>query len=170
MRKTMKMMAIALVVVLAAGAVSWAFMQWQFSEDSAEPMQTARSDETTVIDEPQNTSEPVEAETTSIQGSYIPLDDYTARTAEFADSTNVYFFHAPWCEVCQGIDAEITSDPDAIPDGITLIKTDFDTSTELRQKYGVTVQYTFVQVDDTGELVKKWNATSLAAVLAGIQS
>lgn len=56
-----------------------------------------------------------------------------------------------------------------IPAGVTMIKTDFDNSTDLRQKYGVTSQYSFVQVDNNGDKTAQWSATSLAKAVDGIE-
>lgn len=104
------------------------------------------------------------------QGSYITLADYNKDPSKYADSKKVYFFHASWCPICQGIDKEINADMSKIPAGVTLIKTDFDSSTDLRQKYGVTTQYTFVQVDNSGNETAQWSATSLDKAIAGIKS
>ena len=102
-------------------------------------------------------------------GAYVTLADYTKDPSKYADSTKVYFFHASWCPICQSIDKEITADVTKIPTGVTLIKTDFDTSTSLRQKYGVTTQYTFVQVDSNDNETAQWSATSLQKAIDGIK-
>ncbi len=52
---------------------------------------------------------------------------------------------------------------------VTIIETDFDSNRDLRQKYGVTYQYTFVQVDQDGTETNQWTADTVAKVLAGIQ-
>ncbi len=106
----------------------------------------------------------------SKQGSYVTLADYNKDPSKYADSKKVYFFHASWCPICQGIDKEINADMSKIPAGVTMIKTDFDNSTDLRQKYGVTTQYTFVQVDNNGNETAQWSATSLAKAIDGIKS
>jgi len=106
----------------------------------------------------------------SKQGSYVTLADYNKDPSKYADSKKVYFFHASWCPICQGIDKEINADMSKIPAGVTLIKTDFDSSTDLRQKYGVTTQYTFVQVDSNGNETAQWSATSLDKAIDGIES
>jgi thiol-disulfide isomerase/thioredoxin len=103
-------------------------------------------------------------------GNYITLADYNNDPSKYADSKKVYFFHASWCPICQGIDKDINADMSKIPSGVTLIKTDFDNSTDLRQKYGVTTQYTFVQVDNTGNETAQWSATSLQKTIDGIKS
>jgi thiol-disulfide isomerase/thioredoxin len=110
-----------------------------------------------------------DGEAMSKQGSYVTLEDYNKDTSKYADSKKVYFFHANWCPICQGIEKEITADMSKIPAGVTLIKTDFDTATVLRKQYGVTQQYTFVQFDNSGTQTKKWSATSLADVVSQIQ-
>jgi hypothetical protein len=106
----------------------------------------------------------------SKQGSYVTLADYNKDPSKYADSKKVYFFHASWCPICQGIDKEINADMSKIPAGVTMIKTDFDSSTDLRQKYGVTTQYTFVQVDGNGNETAQWSATSLDKAIDGIES
>jgi len=106
----------------------------------------------------------------SKSGSYVTLADYNANPTKYADSKKVYFFHASWCPICQGIDKEINADMSKIPAGVTLIKTDFDKSTDLRQKYGVTTQYTFVQVDNSGNETAQWSATSLDKAIEGVKS
>jgi thiol-disulfide isomerase/thioredoxin len=106
----------------------------------------------------------------SKSGSYVTLAEYTNDPSKYADSTKVYFFHASWCPICQGIDKEINMDTSKIPAGVTVIKADFDSSTELRKKYGVTTQYTFIQVDNNGNETGQWSATSLQKAIAGIKS
>lgn len=106
----------------------------------------------------------------SKQGSYVTLEDYNKDPGKYSDSKRVYFFHASWCSICKNIDEEIKSDMSKIPVGVTIIKTDFDDSTDLRQKYGVTTQYTFVQVDNNGNETSKWIATSLQKAIDGIKS
>lgn len=105
----------------------------------------------------------------STHGNYVSLADYTADTGKYADSKKVYFFHASWCPICKSIDQEASSDMSKLPAGVTLIKTDFDNATDLRKQYGVTTQYTFVQVDGTGAQVAKWSATSLSDAIAGMK-
>jgi hypothetical protein len=40
---------------------------------------------------------------------------------------------------------------------VTILKTDYDKETELKKKYGVTYQHTLVQVDKSGNMIKKWS-------------
>lgn len=111
-----------------------------------------------------------EGDTMTKQGSYVTIADYNKDPTKYTNSKKVYFFHASWCPICQSIDKEINATMSKIPAGVTMIKTDFDSSTELRQKYGVTTQYTFVQVDDNDNETAQWSATSLDKAIAGIKS
>jgi len=78
----------------------------------------------------------------------------------------VYFFHAPWCPTCQAADAEFQADIDTIPKNVEVFKTDYDSSKELKQKYSITYQHTFVQVDENGQEVTKWNGGGLEELIA----
>src|SRR3990167_6169147 len=69
----------------------------------------------------------------------------------------VLFFHAPWCPFCKAANAEFISRANEIPAGVTVLKTNYDSNTELKQKYGVTYQHTFVQIDNNENQVSKWN-------------
>lgn len=79
------------------------------------------------------------------------------RLAYAAEGAVVLFFHAPWCPTCRATEAAIAEE--GIPEGITLLKVDYDNATTLRQQYGVTTQHTFVQVDSEGNEITKWQGT-----------
>ncbi len=105
------------------------------------------------------------AEPAVAPGRYVDWADYDADRAAYADSDVVLFFHAPWCPSCRTTEESI--DADGVPDGLTLVKVDFDSATELRQKYGVTYQHTYVQVDPDGTALKKWTGSVTGADIAG---
>lgn len=156
---------VALIVVAGSAGAAYVLMSQNYSAD--QHVETAPN-EVADTTEGEATAEADIAEVTP--GRYVTLDEYQAAPDTYVSSTKVYFFHAPWCPVCKGIDEEIVADTSQLPDDVTLIKTDYDANTELRQKYGVTYQYTFVQVDDNGDLVKKYTATSYEAVVQGIET
>jgi thiol-disulfide isomerase/thioredoxin len=79
---------------------------------------------------------------------------YSEETLAAANGTKVLFFHAPWCPQCRQLDAEINDG--GIPENTTILKVDYDSNQALRQKYGVTIQTTFVTVDENGNLIKKY--------------
>ncbi|OGH66221.1 MAG: hypothetical protein A3J66_04185 [Candidatus Magasanikbacteria bacterium RIFCSPHIGHO2_02_FULL_47_14] len=81
----------------------------------------------------------------------------------------VLFFHAPWCPTCKAVNSDIEVNRASIPAGVTILKVDYDSSTALKQKYGVTYQHTFVQVDAEGNMIKKWSGgLTLDDVLSNI--
>ncbi len=82
------------------------------------------------------------------------------KLARATDGDVVLFFHAPWCPTCRSADSAITATAASIPSGFTILKTDYDSNTRLRQVYGVTSQHTFVQVDASGNLIKKWSGSA----------
>lgn len=113
-----------------------------------------------------NTSSPSTEVSSQVSNDVQPSTSATSSTGEYVDyseniisstsGTKVLFFHAPWCPQCRALDESIKAGP--IPDGVTIIKVDYDTSQALRQKYGVTTQTTLVRVDDNGNIVTKYVA------------
>ncbi len=102
------------------------------------------------------------AQSENTPGEYI---DYKSGIIDETNGTKILFFHAPWCPQCRDLESDIKSS--GIPDGVTIIKVDYDTNQALRQKYGVTLQTTVVLVDDEGKAIKKFVAyddPSLSAV------
>ena len=91
-----------------------------------------------------------------VKGSFTDYDQAKLVNAEHGHV--VLFFSASWCPTCKEANKNFTST--ATPDGLTLLKLDYDNSTELKQKYGVTYQHTFVQVDKNGTLIKKWSGST----------
>jgi thiol-disulfide isomerase/thioredoxin len=88
-------------------------------------------------------------------GSYI---DYSDTAIAEAKGTILLFFHATWCPQCRSLDSDIVAS--GVPDGVTIIKVDYDSHQDLRQKYGVTMQTTFVEVDSAGEPLSTFVAYS----------
>lgn len=112
----------------------------------------ADSYETVSTNEPEVKSEEVPGKTVQ-PGSYV---DYSADAFASATGTRLLFFHASWCPQCRSVDASI--EQDGLPDGVTVFKVDYDTNQSLRQKYGVTIQTTFIKVDAAGNRVGSYVA------------
>lgn len=105
---------------------------------------------------------------TETKGSY---EAYSAeKIAKAATGDVVLFFHASWCPSCRGLNNDIEKNLNKIPAQVTILKTDYDKETELKKKYGVTYQHTLVQVDENGNMIKKWSGGSrLENLLSQIQ-
>lgn len=99
-----------------------------------------------------------------IEGSYIGFDEFSANTADFATGDVVLFFNASWCPTCQ--EAQRNLEASGVPDGLTVVKVDFDSSSDLKQKYGVTIQHSFVQIDKDGNEVAQWTGSSSGSEIA----
>lgn len=99
-------------------------------------------------------------------GAYV---DYSDDAIAQADGRVLLFFHAPWCPQCRSVESDILAD--GVPDGVTIIKVDYDSRQDLRQRYGVTLQTTFVEVDADGTELQKhvaYDDPHLDAVIAAM--
>lgn len=99
-------------------------------------------------------------------GVYLSLADYERDPAVFADADVVLFFAASWCSTCQRTRANIEADLAGIPPGLVIVVVDYDTATDARRLYGVTVQHTFVQIDAEGTALKRWTGSLTAHDIA----
>lgn len=103
-------------------------------------------------------------EKVELAGTYAEYDSSLVGKTE----TTVLAFFAPWCPSCVAADTSISGAD--VPDGLSILKVDFDSATDLRKEYGVTSQHTFVQVDADGNLIKKWaGGTTVDDVVERIQ-
>lgn len=73
-----------------------------------------------------------------------------------AEKPTVLFFNASWCPSCRGAVRDFEANEAEISD-YYLVYVDYDSSDDLQEKYGVTYQHTFVQIDPEGKAVTKWN-------------
>jgi len=96
-------------------------------------------------------------DTTMKVGSYEAYSPEKIARAETGDV--VLFFHASWCPSCRGLNSDIEKNISSIPEGLSILKVDYDKETELKKKYGITYQHTLVQVDKDGNLIKKWSGS-----------
>lgn len=113
-----------------------------------------------------DTSEMDKAPKPSASGSYVTLAEYEGDKSAYTDTNVVLFFHAGWCPNCRATEENLNADLAGIPSDLTIVKVDFDNSDQLRQKYGVTTQHTFVQIDANGEQITKWSGAETAEDIA----
>lgn len=91
------------------------------------------------------------------------------------NTRRVLFFYASWCPTCRPTDANFKANLEKIPEDTTLIRVNYnDSDTDemeklLAEKYGVTYQHTFVQIDRDGNEVVKWNGGDIDELLANIK-
>lgn len=100
-----------------------------------------------------NETETVSPEVSDIEvastGVYLP---YSAEAIATSDAEHILLsFSATWCPSCRALDADITKNADSIPKGVEIYKVDYDTSAELKRKYGVTTQHSIIEINKNGE-------------------
>lgn len=92
-----------------------------------------------------------------IKGSYEIYDPSKISLAKNNDV--ILFFHASWCPSCRSLDKDINQNLNNIPEGVLIMKVDYDKERDLKKKYGVTYQHTLVQVDENGNMISKWSGS-----------
>jgi len=85
-------------------------------------------------------------------GSFVDFSE--EQLVATADTQQVVFFHAEWCSTCRFYEKQIETS--GVPEGVTILKADYDEDKELKERYGVTVQSTCVLLDDNGEVERTW--------------
>jgi thiol-disulfide isomerase/thioredoxin len=93
----------------------------------------------------------------SSKGQIIDYAAYSADKSKYSGSKVVLYFTAPWCPSCQETNKNL--DADGAPAGLTVVRVDYDSETDLKKQYGITVQHSFVQVDEDGNKQKAWTGT-----------
>ncbi len=161
-----------IVGVLVLGAVVWAVAAQNNKQDDAMMMEDKmdKNDGAAMMDDQNKPSDSMMKEEDKMMEDKMEGDammhkpgaykDYSAATVEAeqqAGNKVVLFFHATWCPECKAANAAFLSRVNDIPAGVTLLKVDYDSNIALRQKYGVTYQHTFVQIDSNENQVSKWN-------------
>lgn len=116
------------------------------------------TEEKIMMDEKNQTMNEVAEKSEAMMAGYY--ETYTPEKLIRAKTGSVVlFFNASWCPSCRGLNADIEANMGAIPEGVSILKVDYDKETELKKKYGVTYQHTLVQVDAEGTLIKKWSGS-----------
>lgn len=146
----------AALITLFGGAMTVAYFGSR-NDTSSQPA-------TVVTPPPSNTASTraPESAPASTPGTYV---DYSASALASAQGTRILFFHASWCSQCRQLEADIKRR--GVPENVTILKVDYDSSQALRKQYGVTLQTTVVRIDGDGKLVRKfvpYDEPSLASV------
>jgi len=103
----------------------------------------ADASEDTVLDT--DTNEVVRA------GVYTPYTDDVLMNGQ----TKVLFFHASWCPTCKKANTDLLEMYANEGFAVSTYKIDYDTAKELKQKYLVQQQHTFIVVDGEGNEVDR---------------
>ncbi len=180
---------LAIVVIVALGAIGYGIMHKTSGEGAMQKdimmvkdqmqkdaMLQQEGDVSTSGNEMMKKDTP---DTTMMMGKTMPHTDtmmakgvyeiYSPEKVMQATGKIVLFFNASWCPTCRALDKELKANTAKIPAGTTILSVDYDTSTELKKKYGVTTQHTLVQVDKTGNKINTWKGGNLDTIIANTQ-
>lgn len=161
---------VVIVLTLVGGVV--AFKNNQSSVDNARmPSPTSAMEETnTMMENAESNDDAIKKGDGTMMKNETRYLAYSETAFESsADKKRVLFFHAPWCPTCRPADAAFQNNSANIPEDVVLFKTDYDSSGALKKKYGITYQHTFVQVDEDGREVTKWNGGDIRDLIANIK-
>jgi len=94
------------------------------------------------------------------KGFYISYESYESAPDLYKNSDVILFFNASWCSTCKVARENFEASLDQIPADMAIVVVDFENSDDLRKRYGVTLQHTFIQIDSNGDALKKWSGST----------
>lgn len=170
---TKMIVGVIVVVLVGAGIYVWtkpsgdtamvkdAMMETDGGAEGVDKKDTAMMDkagDTMMKDSPKSSDTIMKEDAMMKAGTY---EAYAPeKIAQATTGKVLLFFYAPWCPLCRATEADINAHLGSIPGGVHILKVDYDTATDLKQRYGVTMQTTFVQVDGKGNMIQKWSGQS----------
>lgn len=113
------------------------------------------------------TAEPQAMMKKSAPGIYTPYADSLVKSSLASGKNVILFFHAKWCPTCKVADANFLKE--TVPVDTIVLKVDYDMSTELKQKYGITSQHTFVSLNADETLKRKSSGATHFTDLADLK-
>lgn len=112
-----------------------------------------------------STTDKPQPKTNAISWQYL---EYSPTVLDGLSGNIVLFFHADRCPTCQ--QAEKNFLQEGISEWLTIIKVNFDKETELKKKYSILTQTSFVLVQPDGTLIKRWvGGTRIDDILSKIE-
>ncbi len=162
------MKALALVAILVAVlGVGWLATSFLLNKDLPSARNQTQDDQF-----PFDSNQEAMVETTG-DSRYV---EYSKDNLEkSSDKRRVLFFYANWCPTCRPADADFKANLSSLPNDVVVIRVNYnddETDTEekaLADKYKVTYQHTFVQIDENGEVLTRWNGGDTEKLLDNIK-
>lgn len=65
----------------------------------------------------------------------------------------ILFFHADRCPTCNEAEKNLLAS--GVPEGVTILKVDYDTATDLKRKYAILTQTSYVLIKPDGTMIKR---------------
>lgn len=107
---------------------------------------------------PVTAQSPAPAQSAAKAAVVVPFESEQQVNDFAAKGTTVVFFFATWCPNCRATVAELNARWTEVNPDLTLVIADYDQEKDLKAKFGVTYQDTFVLLDKDGNGVKTWNS------------
>lgn len=126
----------------------------EMAMESEEVMEDTQSDESMMEEEQMAMAE---------SGNYVEFAQNSFE--EVSSDGQVLYFYANWCPTCRAADPEFQESSANLPVKVVRVNyndSDTDEAEEaLADKYNITYQHTFVQLDENGREVTRWNGGSV---------
>jgi thiol-disulfide isomerase/thioredoxin len=142
-----------IAIIALLGVAGSVYVYWNNSQLAAE--QNARSQAAAKESSSDDTASVEEKIDRASQQPGV-YEEYQEGLVASTDGVKLLFFHAPWCAQCRMLEDDIKAE--GVPNGVTILKVDYDSNQDLRKKYGVTLQTTFVEIDDDRNEIRKFVA------------
>ncbi len=72
----------------------------------------------------------------------------------------ILFIYSSSCPACVLLDKDILTNAARIPKDVKILKVDFDTATDITQKYGLSTPHILIQVNSKGDRITQWGLSS----------
>lgn len=102
------------------------------------------------------------------RANYLDYSQQNLAQAKKHGNTLLFFAATTWCSNCRAIEEEIIKRNSEIPQGLTILKVDYDRDSSMKTKYGVTLQTTLILLDEDGNEIKRWIGTDFDNLLTNI--
>lgn len=103
-----------------------------------------------------------------LASNYTDFSDENVKKAQ-ENGRTLLFFHANWCPTCRSAEKDIINNSSTLPTDLTIIKVNYDKETALKERYNITYQHTFVQIDENGNELAKWGGGGVKTILQNLK-
>lgn len=101
-----------------------------------------------------------------LQPAVLPYEGEAAAQRLAADKRVVYFFAASWCPTCKATYEDLKVSAMKAPKDLAIVVVDYDKETDLKAKYGITYQHTYVAIGPMGEKRSIWSGSTKLSEIA----
>lgn len=167
---------LAVVVIAVIGIYAYTSMEGDGTLDSGMTLSSSSSSIADAMTPPSSSTSSADAMTppsSSSSSSSSAMD--AASYTEYREGVigngeaSVLFFHAAWCPDCRAADTELQQIFSTGLPTMSVYKVDYDSSADLKQKYGVVYQHTFVVIDGEGNATRTLQGATKAQLQALVQ-